>query len=233
MKGKWMAVLTTAMATGLSVGLVHAASVEPRRVENQRGIFYVFTPPEPEKTAEYIASRHKLLDQLFFQEPGKTYEAQISFSRYLNEADVLALSRRHSFTITTLNFGWAGQTGGHSLERNEGLDSAFKKVRLHYEGLLIDLEDSITRKRTTALTSDDKRRLNALSEHADKLRVSYQGRGTQYFGAKVYGAVETLKFSKDGDSTIRLMDVLWSQESDASGASGIRKLSVPIVPESR
>lgn len=233
MKGQWIVALLAGVTAGLSVGLVRAASVEPRRIENQRGVFYVFTPPEPEKTAEYIASRHKLLDQLFFQEPGKKYEAQISFSRYLNESDVLVLSRRHSFKITTLNFGWEGQTGGHSLERNEGLDSAFNKVRVHYDGLLSDLEESISRKRTTALTPEDKRRLEALSEHADKLRASYQGRGAQYFGAKVYGPIETLKFSKDGDSTIRLMDVLWTQESDASGTSGIRKLSAPIVPESR
>lgn len=208
----------------------HTVSTEPRRIESPRGVLYVFTPPDLARVEEYIGARHKLLDRLFFREPGKKYEAQISFSRYVTEADIRVFSQRHELSLNTLNFGWAGQTGGHSLERGETLETAFRKVREHYEGLLSDLGESVVRASERENGPEDRKGVQQLKAHADELSKAYRAHGTRYFGAKVYGSVESLKFSKDENSIIRLVDVLWAEESDAGGTTAVRKLSVPVVP---
>lgn len=207
--------------------VAHSADMGPQRVQNQRGVFYVFAPPAKGKATEYISSRHKLLDELFFREPGKRYEAQISFARHLSEAEVSSLSRRHKFEIRTLNFGWASQTGGHSLQNGESLAAAFSSVMEHYEGLLLDLETSVERrKRSLEEGSSD----SAFIDHASELRRSYRLGGVKYIGVLVEGAIESLKFSKTADPSIRLVDLLWTEETDASGASGIRKIPIPLAP---
>lgn len=223
------------LAALLASPAVPAEAVEhPLRVTNERGTAVIFVAPStgPDK---YIADRHLLLDRLAARSPDATLEAQLSFSRHLTSSDLLKELDDSGVTVRTLNFGWDGQSGGFDLREGENLQAALARLHRYHGEFINQMKDSRklieTETERNGHRPEDKERYERHVEHVGELATSYDAYGVLFTGARVSATASRLRAFRDYAASVRLVDPLWDELSDASGIPDVRKIAIPLPPD--
>ncbi len=209
-----------------------ALNASPSKITNPRGTAILFTPPKGQVEA-YIKNRHALIGHLSREYPRQRFEAQVSFWRYLPAFQLPQLLEEMEVRVISLDFGWDGQGGGFAVEGNEPLEESLETLHRYHGEFLGHLHETVSLIEEETSRPDkrpgDEQRLAEHLDHIHSLSAAYQEHGVLLVGMKVTGRPEDL-VALINKEPVRLVDPLWDEFSDASGAE-VKKLSAPIPPE--